>query len=365
MITDLRLQHFRSFKDASFELSPGVNIIVGPNAVGKTNLLEALLVLARGASYRANDGELVRFSQPWARLDGHNQASSQRTIKIVTQPNPTKTYEIDGKTYKRLSLAHSLPVVLFEPNHLQLLTGGPERRRDYLDDLLEQTTADYGTIRRQYKRVLAQRNKLLKQAAGFPAARPTTQLFPWDVRLSQLAGQIVRARGQLTTKINADITSLYGELSQTKIKVVANYLSTWPPEAYESRLLKKLETSLADDRSRGFTGSGPHREDLALLFDGHPAQQTASRGEARTAILALKIIELKIIEATRDGQPPLLLLDDVFSELDGRRRHALTDYLKQHQTFITTTDADLVLRHFAEGCQIIPLATTTRQAATY
>jgi DNA replication and repair protein RecF len=352
MITDLRLQHFRSFTDGSFELSPGVNIIVGPNASGKTNLLEAVLVLARGVSYRAKDSELVQFDQPWARLDGHSEISGQRTVKIVREPDPGKLYELDGKTFKRLSLDKTLPVVLFEPNHLRLFSGGPERRRDYLDDLLEQTVAGYGTTRRQYKRALAQRNSLLKQAGQVSR----TQLFPWDVRLSQLAGQVARARSELVAAINTDITALYKQLSQTKSKVTVAYANRWPIETYESQLLKKLEAGQADDQQRGFTGSGPHREDLLVTFDGRPAQEVASRGEIRTAVLALKIIELKTVKAARGGQAPLLLLDDVFSELDGKRRHALTDYLAPYQTFITTTDADIVTKHFTDKTNIIPLS---------
>jgi DNA replication and repair protein RecF len=351
MITDLRLQNFRSYKDESFELSPGVNIIVGPNASGKTNLLEAILVLARGSSYRAKDSELVRFGRPWARLDGNLASGGQRTVKINNEPQPSKLYELDGKPYKRLSLATSLPVVLFEPNHLQLLAGSPERRRDYLDDLLEQTVAGYGSLRRQYRRALAQRNSLLKQ----PHRASQGQAFPWDVRLSQLAGQIVRARSGLAHEINSQIGSLYKKLSGAKTKVDVAYQSRWPVDNYETQMLKKLEAGFADDQLRGFTGVGPHREDLEVLFDGRPVQDTASRGEIRTAILALKIIELKIIGAARETTP-LLLLDDVFSELDGKRRHALTDYLAPYQTFITTTDADLVLQSFTQKAHVIAIA---------
>lgn len=350
MITDLRLQNFRSYNDESFEISPSVNIIVGPNASGKTNLLEAMLVLARGSSYRARDQELVRFDQPWARLDSHSSHSGQRTVKILVEPNPDKLYELDGKSYKRLTLNHSLPVVLFEPNHLRLFSGGPENRRDYLDDLLEQTLSGYGITSRHYKRTLAQRNRLLKQPGQVSAA----QIFPWNLRLAQLAGIIVRARAELVKQFNTDFPALYKELSGTKVKVTAAYAHRWPVDTYESRLLKKLDSSLDDDRQRGFTSYGPHREDLVILFDGYLAQEIASRGEIRTAVLVLKIIELSIIEAARD-QTPLLLLDDVFSELDGKRRHALTDYLTPYQTFITTTDADLVLQHFTAKCHVIPL----------
>jgi len=351
MITDLHLQHFRSYNDSSFEFSPGVNIVVGPNASGKTNLLEAILVLAHSHSYRAKDSELVQFEQPWARLDAHLDNGSQRTLKLTLEPVASKLYELEGKPYKRLSLAHTLPVVLFEPNHLQLLAGGPERRRDYLDDLLEQTMIGYGGLRRQYRRALAQRNALLKQNRQ----TSSQQIFPWNLRLSQLAGQIVRARSTLTEQINRETGRLYTELSHTKTKVKLAYQTTWPVEAYETSLLKKLEHNLELDSQRGFTGSGPHREDLAILFDGRPAQETASRGETRTAILALKIIELQIIQAAREITP-LLLLDDVFSELDGKRRHALTDYLAPYQTFITTTEADIVVQHFTETTHIIPLS---------
>lgn len=355
MITDLRLQHFRSYEDESFELSPGVNIIVGPNASGKTNLLEAVLVVARGGSYRAGDAELIAFGQPWGRLDAHLPDNTLRTIKITNEPPKlSKTYELEGKTYKRLSLGLSLPVVLFEPNHLQLLSGGPDRRRTYLDDLLEQTTPGYGTIRRQYMRALAQRNSLLKKSASQSVKQIETQIFPWNLRLSQLAGQIVRHRSALVEQMSQTIGELYDKLSQSQASVSVVYESAWAPDVYETSFLHKLESSLELDRLRGFTASGPHREDLLVLFEGRRAAETASRGETRTAVLALKIIELKIIEAARQ-QTPLLLLDDVFSELDGKRRHTLTDYLAPYQTFITTTDADLAVQHFTHNCNVIPL----------
>lgn len=348
MITDIRLQNFRSYKDDSFEVSPGVNIVVGPNASGKTNLLEAVLVLARGQSYRARDNELIKFNKPWARLDADLSTSGHRTVKITAEPELNKTFEIDGKTYRRLSLQNALPVVLFEPNHLLLLTGSPDRRRDYLDDLLEQVKPGYSATRRQYRRALSQRNTLLKQSPHITKS----QVFAWDVRLSQLAGQIVRARSELTLLFNKEIGDLYKKLSGGKTKLSLNYQNQWALDNYESSFLKKLESNLEIDQLRGFTSAGPHREDLEILLDSHPAQDSASRGEIRTAVLALKILELKHLEQARD-KTPLLLLDDVFSELDGKRRHALTDYLAPYQTFITTTDADLVIKNFTKACNVI------------
>lgn len=350
MLAEIRLRNFRSYSNDSFELSPGVNIIVGPNASGKTNLLEAILMLARGSSYRAKDNELVQFNKPWARIDIRLLSGALRTVKLIPEDVPSKIYEIDGKTYSRLSISHSLPVVIFEPNDLLLLSGGPERRRNYLDDLLEQTITGYGKLRRDYRRTLAQRNALLKRGGH----NLNTQLFPWDVRLSELAGQIVRARSKLVERLQKDLPKLYKELSKTSTKISVEYSSQWPAENYESHLLKKLTSSVQTDQQRGFTSNGPHREDLIIKFNGHPAQETASRGETRTAVLGMKIIELKIITEARDITP-ILLLDDVFSELDGARRRALTEHLHNYQTFITTTDADIVLQHFTEHTNIIPL----------
>jgi DNA replication and repair protein RecF len=353
MITDIRLQHFRSYRDESFEFSPAVNIIVGPNASGKTNLLEAILVIARGTSYRTKDTELVQFKKPWARLDSH-VPDGQRTVKIVVDPYLEKTYEIDTKEYKRLNLQNTLPLVLFEPNHLLLLNGSPEQRREYLDDLLEHIRPGYSSLRRQYKRTLAQRNSLLKK--GFEAAK--TQLFPWDLRLSELGGTIARSRSELVSDINRAIAPLYKDLSHTKVKVTTTYQPQFPVENYETSLLKKLEASALLDAQRGFTAAGPHREDFLVALDGKPSGETASRGEVRSCILALKIIEMGIIEQAR-GIQPILLLDDVFSELDGARRRALTEHLQSHQTFITTTDADVVVQHFAEHSNIIPIGKPT------
>lgn len=357
-IADIRLQNFRSYADDSFELSPGVNIIVGPNASGKTNLLEAILVLARGGSYRAKDAELVKFEAPWARLDAHADDNSLRTVKLECPAvgSCKKSFVIDDKVMYRLSSQKMLPVVVFEPNHLLLLSGSPELRRSYLDDLIEQTVPGFGTARRQYRRVLAQRNALLKK--GSTIAGP--QIFIWNLRLSELAGRIVQERLELINRINDIATGTYSQLARSDSQVQVDYVSSTHAAAaqagqYETALLKKLEHNLERDCILGFTTAGPHRDDIRVLLNGHTLQDAASRGETRTIILALKIIELQLLETVR-GTAPLLLLDDVFSELDGSRRQALTSFLSNYQTFITTTDADVVVQHFMDECNIIPTA---------
>ncbi|MGH7241086.1 MAG: DNA replication/repair protein RecF, partial [Candidatus Saccharimonadales bacterium] len=220
MIANLRLQNFRSYSDETFEFSPSVNIVVGPNASGKTNLLEAILVLCRGSSYRAKDSEMIAFGAPWARLDALIDDEQTRTVKLVEEPLPAKTYEFGGKVYKRLNMAHSIPTVLFEPNNLQLLHGSPEQRRGYLDELLEQQISNYGTMRRNYRRVLAQRNALLKRAK-----RPTNEeLFPWNLRLSELGAYVARSRAQLAETINASLGQTYQKLATTKTDVTLTYV---------------------------------------------------------------------------------------------------------------------------------------------
>lgn len=348
MIETLRLQHFRSYKDASFEFESGVNIVVGPNATGKTNLLESILVLCRGGSYRANDSDLIEHQQPWARIDSDLQ-NTRRTIKLtLANQRVDKTYIIDDTTIKRLPYGRTLPVVLFEPNHLLLLTQSPELRRSYLDEVLEQTIPTYTQLKRDYKRTLAQRNRLLKQ--------PTTNkdFFVWDIRLSELGGQIAQARSRFVTENSIALNDLYNTLVEADHEVEAHYKSTLPIDSYGSAMLVALEKNLTKDQDRGYTTTGPHRDDLRLLIDGHELSLAASRGETRTIMLALKLLELQAIERVRDHKP-ILLLDDVFSELDGARRRNLTEYLKDHQTFITTTDADVVVQQFLGNCNVIAM----------
>jgi DNA replication and repair protein RecF len=355
MITSLRLQHFRSYQDARFDFDEGVTIIVGPNASGKTNLLEALLVIALGHSYRVPDDELLQFGQEWSRLDAALAGDQERTLKLENRNEHLyKTLLADGKEYKRLTMAHLLPVVLFEPNDLLLLTGSPDRRRDYMDDLLTQLRPGFSALRAQYRRTLTQRNALLKK--GFRQAE--TQLFAWDLRLSELAGELFAARQWLIEQLEARLPQIYQELSQATATVSLEYKTKLPTDHYASALLRKLSSSAELDCIRGFTTAGPHRDDMQLSFDGTPAEQTASRGEVRTVLLGLKLIELELLEAMRD-QKPLLLLDDVFSELDVTRRKALTRFVSQYQTFITTTDADIAARHFPRSSRVISLPNET------
>jgi DNA replication and repair protein RecF len=293
---------------------------------------------------------LIQFKKPWARLDG-NFAKQTRVVKIENgETAAAKTFMIDDKPFKRLSLERTVPVVLFEPNHLQLMARGPETRREYFDELLERTEPHFKSLAANYRRTLAQRNALLKHGR----AKASQQLFAWNIRLSELGSQIAAARQNLIDEINKNISKNYSQIAGKRSKAELKYDCHFPAANYASRMLSKLEKNIDLDFDRGFTSSGPHREDILFYLNGQPAAATASRGETRSLLLALKIFELGLIEKTR-GQPPVFLLDDVFSELDGRRRQALVDTLAGRQTIITTTDADTVLEYFSEGHNLIPI----------
>lgn len=350
MIDSIRLQHFRSYGDASFEFDKGVNIVIGPNASGKTNLLEAILVLSSGKPFRVKETDLIQFNRPWARLDGFF-GSSKRSAKLIRQEDKSsKDFVIDDKPFKRLVLERTVPTVLFEPNHLQLANRGPEFRRDFFDDILERTRAGYKNLLGRYFRTLAQRNALLKQSPQ----HAKKQIFAWDIRLSELGAQVATARNELAENINRSLTRDYNKISGKRSKVTLQYGSHFGVTNYSSQMMSKLEKSSDTDFVRGFTAYGPHREDFTLFLKGQPAQATASRGEIRSLLMALKIFELGLIEKIR-GEKPIFLLDDVFSELDGARRRHLVEHLKDYQTIITTTDADAVVEYFSKNHSLISL----------
>lgn len=335
MIAEIRLQQFRSYLDRKFQFGEAVNIIVGPNASGKTNLLESVLVIAQGSSYRANDNELIMEGKNWARIDTVKD-NETRTIKISLNGNKELTQ--NNKIYKRITLSNQYPVVLFEPNHLLMLSGSPETRRKYLDGILEITKPGYKRFKNDYLKTLRQRNALLKSGRV-----SSESIFPWNVRLSHLGGFIAVSRQVLSRELDERIGDTYRAIANKGDTINVKYKTVVDIESYESLLLKKLESSLELDILRGFTLYGPHREDMEININTKPSTDVASRGENRSIIVALKIIESYFLERKLE-QKPIILLDDVFSELDNNRRQAITNLIKDQQILITTTDAELVTK---------------------
>ena len=349
MISNIRLQNFRSYRDQSFEFEDGVNIIVGPNASGKTNLLEAILMMCRGKSFRVKDAETIMFGKPWARIDAYNNEQNQAILIDNKGVKANKQFIESGKKYSKIPNDRKFPVVVFEPNNLRLFHGSPEGRREYFDDIIEQQYPGFSTKRRSYARALAQRNRLLKNAKNTQG-----QMFVWDLRLSEIGEEIVKARIGLASEINKQIDKIYNGISGTKDKLEIKYSSDCDTGQYGSSMLRRLEQKHEDDRLRGFTSSGPHRDDFVVTINDKPMSSSASRGETRTLVLALKIFELDALEELTNKKP-LLLLDDVFSELDNARRTALTEYLNKTQSFITTTDADILAHKLVKLANVIAI----------
>jgi DNA replication and repair protein RecF len=334
-----------------------VNIVVGPNGSGKTNLLEALYVLSTGSSFRGQDRDMLKHGEEWFRLEGRFGEEQRVLTYRVQGESVDKQYVLDGTKKARLTHQQRVPVVLFEPDHLRLLRESPTKRRDYMDHLLIKLHPEVSWTKHQFERVLTQRNAMLKRR--LPAAQLEDQLFAWDLKFAELAEQLVDRRRQLITALQASATDIYSSIARRPHKVVVGYESTVPSEDYRAGLLKLLHARLPRDVERGFTSVGPQRDDFTVLLDDAPSATSASRGEMRSLLLTLKIIELRLLAKQHDATP-LLLLDDVFSELDSARRQALAELAKTYQTLITTTDADAIIEHFLDGYKIIA---TERPAA--
>lgn len=350
-LQSLTAHNFRSYKEASFEFSAGVNIIIGPNAVGKTNLLEAVYVACLGKGFRGKqDSDLLSSGSDWARIDA-NFESSERSV-LLKKPDGgrlQKKFIFGGNQKSRLVFDDLQPLVLFQPDDLRLVGGGPERRRAYLDSLLSLLIPSFRQDLLAYERTLLQRNSYLKTQHQETA----DQLFVWNMQLAELGGRIIRRRLELVERLNKNISRVYTKVAGSKHGLRIDYHIS-ENASTSDLLLRALEKSAHLDRQRGFTSVGPHRDNITFLINNEPFRVVASRGENRTLILALKIIELEEIEQRRQAKP-LLLLDDVFSELDGSRRRLLTGYLASHQTLITTTDADVIGKKFTESASMISL----------
>jgi DNA replication and repair protein RecF len=245
-----------------------------------------------------------------------------------------------------------MQVTLFEPSDLELVSGPPEGRRKYLDFILCQTDRRYLKTLQDYKRVLRQRNALLE---GFEIGAVRGQIFAWDLKLAELAVEIYERRQRLLAVLNEATPLLYQDIAGSSVELECEYVPS-VEGVYAESFLDTLTRNLPRDLGAGFTTIGPHREDFKVRFKGTDITAVASRGEVRTVVLALKLAELAYAESVT-GMRPMLLLDDVFSELDRDRRGYLLGRLAGHQTVITTTDADAVAREFRTPHAVITTGT--------
>jgi DNA replication and repair protein RecF len=344
----VELTNFRSYETARFALHPEVTLVVGPNASGKTNLLESIYVLASTKSFRAKDRDLVRHEQEFFRLVAVSDEEREYALGLRVAGPMEKRITHDGVKRSLVGHVGQIQVTLFEPSDLGLVGGPPEGRRRYLDFILCQTDRSYLKTLQQYRRVLKQRNALLD---GFEMERIREQIFAWDMKLAELAGQVYGRRQELIGVLNKAVPLLYRDIAGARASVELTYLASVQGD-YVSGFLEALNRNFMRDMGAGFTTIGPHREDFAVRFKGGDIGAIASRGEVRTVVLAMKLAEVAYAEEVT-GIRPILLLDDVFSELDHDRRGFLLDRLSDHQTVITTTDADAMTREVRGGHAVI------------
>lgn len=329
-VKKLHVLNIRSHDEYTIEFSPEVTIITGPNGSGKTSLIEAVYLSLQGTSFKGSDGDMLKKQTPWWRISIILDDLQERVIKFdPSKPTSRKQFVIDSKTTARIPTKLKHPVVLFEPEDLRLLHGSPTRRRQFIDRFISQLNPIYGPSLRKYERALKQRNNLLKSAYI-----NDDQLFAWNVALAEHGAYIIEQRIAFIEQLHQNLTGLYQEIAGTHDNVSIHYSHTFVGDV-KQKLLNELHAHLERDRYLGNTSVGPHRHDVIFQINHSPALSTASRGEARTIVLALKFLEVAIIQQLTEKQP-VILLDDVFSELDATRQKLLTSQLKGHQIIITS-----------------------------
>jgi DNA replication and repair protein RecF len=336
-VTRLQLRDFRSYDQAELRLGPGLTVVAGRNGAGKTNLLEAIYFACTGRSCRtANEREVVRFGASLTRLV--LEAEDERGRHEVTvgfQPGEPKRLRVDGAPVDRLTDAEARPLVsVFLPDRLELVLGAPALRRAHLDQVVAALWPARAGTRQAYAAALGQRNALI---AGIRAGRAGRGSLPaWDAELARHGVALMRDRAEAVDRLRARFAS----------HAVGVGLDGEPELAYRPRskaadaeqLAGELAERVDSDVERGFTGHGPHRDELAFRRAGRELRAYGSRGQQRLGLLALLLAEREELAAER-GAPPLMLLDDVMSELDAGRRERLVDVLRGGgQSVITTTD---------------------------
>jgi DNA replication and repair protein RecF len=336
------VRDFRSYTSATVELAGTLTVLHGPNGAGKTNLLEALYFGCTGRSCRTpNDRELVRFGQSATRVVVKTEGwDGQHELAVGFVPGEAKRMTVDGAPVERLLDSTVRPLVsVFLPDRLELVKGVPAVRRAHLDQFVAALWPARVQRRRGYSQALAQRNAMLNRIrAGQGSAGG---LDPWDMQLARCALELIADRRDAV----AALADAYAEMAGA-LELDGNPGVGYKPRssaASEQEFVAELEARRDSDIERGFTGHGPHRDDLSLSREGRELRTYGSQGQQRLALLALLLAEREVI-AQRRGAAPLMLLDDVMSELDADRRQALIDVLTATpgQALITTTDLDHV-----------------------
>ncbi len=335
LVSRISVRNYRKHTQYSVDIDPQTTLIVGPNGSGKTSIVEALYTAFQGSSFKTADSDAVSVGK-----DGFfvQVSMSDGTTRSVNYDIETKKREfvVNGKIYQRLIYSHKIPIVLFEPNDLSMISGSPSRRRGFIDRMISQLEPSHTTNLGRYDRAMKQRNLLLKRDAH------PNDLFAWNMTLSKYGSLIVESRQKYITKLNQLLQDRYDSISATSDDVTISYSFDERSDNIQQYLLSHLDNNYDRDKLLGYTTSGPHRHDIEITFNGKPAAAVCSRGENRSIVVVIKMIELDLIRDQR-GEYPLLLLDDVLSELDDFRQKSIITKTASQQIITSTNLSDPVV----------------------
>ena len=352
-VRTLHLRDFRNYERFELEADPNLTIIVAPNASGKTNILEGIDLLTSASSFRNPLWrDVVRRGAESSTISLTAAGEGREMeIRLDIKGNQRK-YSVNGKPRRKVADVRGIiPAVSFTPDDLAMVKGSADQRRSTLDTLGDQMSAAYEAIRSDYEKVLRHRNALLKNPSL------SFDLFdPWTEKLVEVGVAFYSHRRRLFERIVPLIAKRYETLSGGEILDI-EYVPSWgrTTEEPEEGFRRSLEEALLQERARGMTLIGPQRDEITFRIDGQDARAFASQGQQRTVTLAWKLAEITVIEDVL-GKSPVLLLDDVMSELDANRREALTSFVgTKVQTFLTTTNTGYFSQELIDSAQVIAL----------
>ncbi|MDR3687571.1 MAG: DNA replication/repair protein RecF [Coriobacteriia bacterium] len=358
LVTHLEFTDFRSYGRLELEPGPELTILVGPNATGKTNIIEGIELLTAAESFkRPAWSDVVRWGADEARLEMRAEGDGRvlDTVMYATCSG-RRSYKVNGKTRKRVSeVAGIVPCVVFTPDDLRIVKDAAEKRRAAVDSVGDQLSPAYRGARVEFERILKHRNSLLREEM-----RDEEMLTLWTSRLAESGVAFSGHRRRLFERISTKMSEVYCTLSGGE-SLVASYEPSWEGRAGtegEPRDLmdRAIELRGREERARSTTLVGPHRDEISFAVDGRSARTFASQGQQRTIALAWKLAEVGVITEI-GGQPPVLLLDDVMSELDEARRHALARFVGDAaQTFVTTTNIGYFEKELVDRALVVELA---------
>lgn len=344
IVTRLELVDFRNYHDAAFDFHPGVTAVVGRNGQGKTNLAEALAFLATLDSFRGAPGDaLVRVGADAAIVRAtirHDDGREALVELEITRQGRTRVQVNRQRLGRARELLGVMRVTVFTPDDLEIVKGGPAERRRFLDDTLVALAVKYDAMRLELDRIVRQRNTLLKQSGGRLDDASSVTLDVWDTKLAEVGEQFGHARAVLVERLAPMISEAYEQLAGRPSEVEVVYDPAWRTDG----LATALVAARRDDVRRGVSTVGPHRDEIELRLDTMPARTHASQGEQRTLALSLRLAAHRLV-AERVGSSPVLVLDDVLSELDDGRSGALLGHLPAGQVVLTTAAALPVAAH--------------------